>query len=160
MYTALKHYPVNPRPMIPRSPSVPFPGSITVDTDEFPRHGTTPETLARLKPAFVRDGSGTVTAGNASGINDGAAAVVLASKEAAAQLDCASHLARVVSWAQAGVDPAVMGMGPVPAIRKAVSTCTCALIAMHSPKCSLRLSLEPGNETSKIVARSQASTLA
>lgn len=96
-------------------------GSITVDTDEFPRHGTTPETLARLKPAFVRDGSGTVTAGNASGINDGAAAVVLASKEAAAQLDCASHLARVVSWAQAGVDPAVMGMGPVPAIRKALS---------------------------------------
>ena len=92
-----------------------------MDTDEFPRHGTTAEGLARLKPAFIRDGSGTVTAGNASGINDGAAAVVLASKETATQLGCTNLLARVVSWAQAGVDPAIMGMGPVPAIRKAVS---------------------------------------
>ena len=95
-------------------------GNTTVDTDEFPRHGTTAEVLAKLRPAFVKDGSGTVTAGNASGINDGAAAVVLASKETAAKLST-KPLAKIVAWAQAGVDPSVMGMGPLPAVRAAVS---------------------------------------
>ena len=95
-------------------------GSTVVDTDEFPRHGTTAEVLAKLRPAFIKDGSGTVTAGNASGINDGAAAVVLVSKEKAAKLS-AKPLAKIVAWAQAGVDPSVMGMGPVPAVRAAVS---------------------------------------
>ncbi len=95
-------------------------GPQTVKADEFPRHGTTVEALSRLKPAFIRDGSGTVTAGNASGINDGAAAVVLAPRKVADELG-ASRLARIVSWGQAGVDPSVMGLGPVPAIRKAVS---------------------------------------
>ena len=96
-------------------------GTTVVDTDEFPRHGTTPATLAKLRPAFLKDGSGTVTAGNASGLNDGAAAVVLASGEVALKLGIETPLAKVVSWAQAGVDPSVMGMGPVPAIRSAVS---------------------------------------
>ena len=94
-----------------------------MDTDEFPRHGTSVETLARLKPAFIKDGTGSVTAGNASGINDGAAAVVVASKQAASELlgSSSAPLARIVSWAQAGVDPSVMGLGPIPAIRSAVS---------------------------------------
>lgn len=91
-----------------------------MDSDEFPRHGTTVEVLAKLRPAFVKDGSGTVTAGNASGLNDGAAVVVLASGEAAAKLGT-TVMARVVSWAQAGVDPSIMGMGPVPAVKTAVS---------------------------------------
>lgn len=96
-------------------------GPSIVSSDEFPRHGTTTETLGKLKPAFIKDGSGTVTAGNASGLNDGAAAIVLVSKSMASQLGCPAPLARVVSWAQAGVDPSVMGLGPIPAIRKAVS---------------------------------------
>ena len=98
------------------------PGPVVVSADEFPRHGTTPETLGKLRPAFVRDGTGTVTAGNASGLNDGAAVVVLVSKSAAIKMGCSGPLARVVSWAQAGVDPSVMGLGPIPAVRKAVST--------------------------------------
>ena len=97
-------------------------GPVVVSTDEFPRHGTTSETLGKLRPAFIRDGTGTVTAGNASGLNDGAAAVVLVSKSAATEIGCSEPLARVVSWAQAGVDPSVMGLGPIPAVRKAVST--------------------------------------
>lgn len=97
-----------------------------MDTDEFPRHGTSVETLARLKPAFIKDGTGSVTAGNASGINDGAAAVVVASKPAASELlgkggSSGAPLARIVSWSQAGVDPSVMGLGPIPAVRSAVS---------------------------------------
>ncbi len=95
-------------------------GTTVVDTDEFPRHGTTVAALAKLRPAFIKDGSGTVTAGNASGINDGAAAVVLASRDKAQQLQ-ATPMARVVAWAQVGVDPAIMGMGPMPAIEAAVS---------------------------------------
>lgn len=91
-----------------------------MDSDEFPRHGTTVETLSKLKPAFASDGTGTVTAGNSSGMNDGAAAIVLASKDKVIELQC-TPLARVVSWAQAGVDPSVMGLGPIPAIQKAVS---------------------------------------
>jgi acetyl-CoA C-acetyltransferase len=88
-----------------------------VDTDEYPRSGTTAEALAKLKPAFKKDG--TVTAGNSSGINDGAAAVVVASAERAKGLGL-KPLARVVSYASAAVDPKVMGIGPVPAVRKAL----------------------------------------
>ena len=87
-------------------------GDIVVDTDEFPRHGTTAETLAKLKPAFAKDGS--VTAGNASGINDGAAAVIMMSERKASELGL-KPLARVRAYSSAGVDPKIMGMGPVPA---------------------------------------------
>ncbi|MEK9660789.1 MAG: acetyl-CoA C-acetyltransferase [Alphaproteobacteria bacterium] len=92
-------------------------GDVTVDADEYPRAGTTVETLAKLRPAFNKEG--TVTAGNASGINDGAAAIVLMS-DAAAKGNGVAPLARIVSWATAGVDPAVMGTGPIPASRKAL----------------------------------------
>ncbi len=88
-----------------------------VDTDEYPRPGTTAEALGRLKPAFKKDGS--VTAGNASGINDGAAALTIASGERARSLS-GQPLARIVGYASAGVDPSVMGLGPVPAVRKAL----------------------------------------
>ena len=87
-------------------------GTVTFDTDEYPRHGTTIEALAELKPAFSKDG--TVTAGNASGINDGAAAVLMMSARTAAQLG-ATPLARIKAYASVGVDPKTMGMGPVPA---------------------------------------------
>jgi acetyl-CoA C-acetyltransferase len=90
---------------------------VTVTDDEYPKHGTTAEALAKLRPAFKKDG--TVTAGNASGINDGAAAAVLMSAEEAAKRGITPR-ARIVSWAQAGVDPAVMGTGPIPATRKAL----------------------------------------
>jgi acetyl-CoA C-acetyltransferase len=83
--------------------------------DEFPRAGTTAETLAKLRPAFRKDG--TVTAGNASGINDGAAAVMVMSASRARELGLAP-MARVVSFGSAGVDPAIMGTGPIPAVRK------------------------------------------
>ncbi len=92
-------------------------GETIVDADEQPRHGTTVEVLAKLRPAF--DKNGTVTAGNASGINDGAAAVVLMTAAAAAERGLAP-LARIVSWATAGVDPAIMGTGPIPASRMAL----------------------------------------
>lgn len=92
-------------------------GDITVDQDEYPKHGTTAETLAKLKPAFSKDG--TVTAGNASGINDGAAALVLMTGKEAARRGL-TPIARVASWATAGVDPAIMGTGPIPASRKAL----------------------------------------
>src|SRR5579863_5477924 len=92
-------------------------GDTVVDTDEHPKHGTTVEVLAKLRPAF--DKNGTVTAGNASGINDGAAAVVLMTAEAAARRGL-TPLARIVSWATAGVDPAIMGTGPIPASRMAL----------------------------------------
>jgi acetyl-CoA C-acetyltransferase len=92
-------------------------GETTVDTDEHPKHGTTVEVLGKLRPAF--DKNGTVTAGNASGINDGAAAVVLMTTEAAARHGV-RPLARIVSWATAGVDPAIMGTGPIPASRMAL----------------------------------------
>jgi acetyl-CoA C-acetyltransferase len=90
---------------------------ITFDTDEYPRAGTTAEKLAGLKPAFKKDGS--VTAGNASGINDGAAAVVVATAERARKLG-GTPLAKILSFGSAGVDPAIMGMGPVPAVQKAL----------------------------------------
>ena len=92
-------------------------GETVVDTDEYPKHGTTADALAKLRPAF--DKNGTVTAGNASGINDGAAAVVLMSAEEAARRGI-KPLGRIVSWATAGVDPAVMGSGPIPASRAAL----------------------------------------
>ena len=86
--------------------------------DEHPRAGTTAENLARLKPAFQKE-AGTVTAGNASGINDGAAALVLASRERALLMELAP-MAEIVSYASAGVDPRYMGLGPVPAIERAL----------------------------------------
>ena len=93
-------------------------GEITrFDTDEHPRRNTTVQSLAGLKPAFKKDGS--VTAGNASGINDGAAALVVASEERARQLG-RTPLAKVISFASTGVAPAIMGMGPVDAVRKAL----------------------------------------
>jgi len=88
---------------------------IKVDTDEYPRPGTTAEKLGALKPAFKKDGS--VTAGNASGINDGAAAVVVTTGEKARQTG-KRPLARILSHVSTGVDPAIMGMGPVSAVRK------------------------------------------
>ncbi|MDB2125191.1 MULTISPECIES: acetyl-CoA C-acetyltransferase [Clostridium] len=90
---------------------------IIFDTDEFPRFGTTVEKLAKLKPAFVKDG--TVTAGNASGINDGAAAFVVMSAEKAAELGV-KPLAKIVSYGSKGLDPAIMGYGPFHATKKAL----------------------------------------
>ncbi len=92
-------------------------GETVVDTDEHPKHGVTVESLSGLRAAFDKDG--TVTAGNASGINDGAAAVVLMKADEAARRG-AQPLARIVSWATCGVDPAIMGTGPIPASRKAL----------------------------------------
>jgi acetyl-CoA C-acetyltransferase len=92
-------------------------GDIVVDTDEFPKHGTTFDGISKLRPAFAKDG--TVTAANASGINDGAAAVVLMKASEAAK-ENRKVLARIVSWAHAGVDPAIMGTGPIPASRAAL----------------------------------------
>ena len=89
--------------------------TIIVDTDEHPRPDTSPESLAKLRPAFKKDG--VVTAGNASGINDGAAAVVVMSKARADELGIKPRL-RMVARAEAGVEPALMGMGPIPAVRK------------------------------------------
>jgi len=93
-------------------------GDITIDADEYPKHGTTLDILQKLRPAFLKDG-GTVTAGNASGLNDGAAALTLMSAELAAKRGL-TPLARIVSWATAGVDPAIMGTGPIPASRAAL----------------------------------------
>jgi acetyl-CoA C-acetyltransferase len=93
-------------------------GDVVVDADEYPRHGATLDAMSKLKPAFAKDG--TVTAGNASGINDGAAAVVLMKASEAAKLG-KKPLARIVSWAHAGVDPAIMGTGPIPASRAALN---------------------------------------
>jgi acetyl-CoA C-acetyltransferase len=92
-------------------------GDIIVDADEYPKHGTTLEAVGKLRPAFSKEG--TVTAANASGINDGAAAVVLMKASEAAKAN-RKVLARIVSWAQAGVDPKIMGTGPIPASRAAL----------------------------------------
>jgi acetyl-CoA acetyltransferase family protein len=95
-------------------------GPATVfDRDEHPRPDTTLEQLAGLKPAFKRDASGSVTAGNSSGINDGAAALLVTSEAHARELGL-RPIARMVSSAVAGVDPATMGLGPIPASRKAL----------------------------------------
>ncbi len=93
-------------------------GDTVVDTDEYPKAGVTMDSIAKLRPAF--DKEGTVTAANASGINDGAAAVVLMKASEAAKLGH-TPLARIVSWAHAGVDPAIMGTGPIPASRAALA---------------------------------------
>jgi acetyl-CoA C-acetyltransferase len=92
-------------------------GDIIVDTDEYPRHGATLDAMAKLRPAFSKEG--TVTAGNASGLNDGAAAVVLMTAKEAERRGL-TPLARIASWATAGVDPAIMGSGPIPASRRAL----------------------------------------
>ena len=92
-------------------------GDVVVENDEYPKPETTFDVLQKLRPAFAKDG--TVTAGNASGINDGAAAAVVMSAAEAAKRGIAP-LARIVSWATAGVDPAIMGTGPIPASRKAL----------------------------------------
>jgi len=92
-------------------------GDVTVDKDEYIRHGATLDSMEKLKPAFMKDG--TVTAANASGLNDGAAALVLMTAEDARARGL-EPLARIASWATAGVDPAVMGTGPIPASRKAL----------------------------------------
>ena len=94
-------------------------GDTVFDTDEHPKFGTTIEKVAKLKPAFTRDG-GTVTAANASGINDSAAALVVMSKEKADELGI-KPLATIVSYATGGVDPSIMGVGPVPAVTKAMA---------------------------------------
>ena len=94
-------------------------GDTVFDTDEHPKFGTTLEKVAKLKPAFKRDG-GTVTAANASGINDSAAALVVMSKEKADELGI-KPLATIVSYATGGVDPSIMGVGPVPAVTKAMA---------------------------------------
>jgi acetyl-CoA C-acetyltransferase len=92
-------------------------GDVIVENDEYPRHGTTLDAMGKLRAAFEKEG--TVTAGNASGINDGAAAVVLM-KAADAAKEGKKIIARIVSWAQAGVDPSIMGTGPIPASRAAL----------------------------------------
>ena len=92
-------------------------GEVTVDQDEYIRHGATLEAMTKLRPAFTKDG--TVTAGNASGLNDGAAAVVLMTEKEAARRGLTA-LARIAGYATAGVDPALMGSGPIPASRKAL----------------------------------------
>ncbi|CAG03628.1 unnamed protein product, partial [Tetraodon nigroviridis] len=94
-------------------------GTLEVKVDEYPRHGSNVGSMSKLRPCFIKDSTGTVTAGNASGINDGAAAVVLMSQSEADKRGI-KPLARVVSSAQAGLEPAVMGAGPIPAIRTAV----------------------------------------
>jgi acetyl-CoA C-acetyltransferase len=92
-------------------------GDIVVDTDEYPKAGVTTDSIGKLRPAF--DKEGTVTAANASGINDGAAAVVLM-KASQAKKEGRPILARIASWAHAGVDPSIMGTGPIPASRAAL----------------------------------------
>ncbi|HEQ9720630.1 TPA: acetyl-CoA C-acetyltransferase [Streptococcus pyogenes] len=92
---------------------------LLIDQDEYPKFGTTVDKLAKLRPAFIKD-EGTVTAGNASGINDGAAAILLMSKEKAEELGL-PILAKITSYASAGVDPSIMGCGPIPATKKALA---------------------------------------
>src|SRR6202163_754569 len=92
-------------------------GDVVVDADEYPKHGTTLDQIAKLRPAFNKEG--TVTAANASGINDGAAALVLMKASEAAKAG-KKVLARIASWGQAGVDPSIMGVGPIPASRAAL----------------------------------------
>ncbi|HEP2113151.1 TPA: acetyl-CoA C-acetyltransferase [Streptococcus pyogenes] len=92
---------------------------LLIDQDEYPKFGTTVDKLAKLRPAFIKD-EGTVTAGNASGINDGAAAILLMSKEKAEELGL-PILAKITGYASAGVDPSIMGCGPIPATKKALA---------------------------------------
>ncbi|MBR5249395.1 MAG: acetyl-CoA C-acetyltransferase [Bacteroidales bacterium] len=102
--------------------------TIVFDTDEFPNRASTPEKMAKLKPAFKKDG--TVTAGNASGVNDGASFVLLASEDKVKELGL-TPMAEIVATGQGGVDPSVMGLGPVPAIRQALKRAGLPLSAME-----------------------------
>lgn len=124
--------------------------------DEHPKMDTTPESLAALKPAFLRDGTGTVTAGNSSGMNDGASAVVLMDEERCAELGC-NPLVRILATSSAGVDPAVMGLGPVPVIRQLLAKTGLKLedidlfelneaFAAQSLGCLIELGMGPGTE--------------
>jgi acetyl-CoA C-acetyltransferase len=103
--------------------------AVRVTRDEYPRAGTTAEKLAALKPAFAKDG--TVTAGNASGINDGAAALIVSTEQKARELG-QTPMARILSYATTGVDPMIMGMGPVAAMRKAVERAGLTLDALDA----------------------------
>jgi acetyl-CoA C-acetyltransferase len=103
--------------------------TITFDTDEYPNRATNEEKLARLRPAFKRDG-GSVTAGNSSGINDGASFVMVASEEAVKKYNL-KPLVEIVAVGQGGVDPSIMGMGPVPAIKNALSSANMKLSEME-----------------------------
>lgn len=129
--------------------------TFVVDTDEHPRPETTMESLSKLKPVFKFDGTGTVTAGNASGMNDGASAVVVMSEEKAAELG-KKPLVRIVSSASVGVDPRIMGVGPAYAIPKALKKAGLALediglfelneaFAAQSLGCLKLLNMEPGS---------------
>jgi len=130
--------------------------SFTVSADEHPKTDTTLESLASLRPAFLRDGTGTVTAGNASGMNDGASAIVLMSEEKANALNV-KPMANIVSWASAGVDPNVMGLGPVPATKKALERAGLTLkdidlfefneaFSAQSLGCLIELGIQPETE--------------
>ncbi len=130
--------------------------SFVFEVDEHPKSDTTLETLSKLKPAFKRDGSGTVTAGNSSGMNDGASAVVVMTEEKAKELGL-TPLVEIVSMASAGVDPRYMGLGPVPAIRKALAKAGLALtdidlielneaFAAQSLGCLKELGMDRGSE--------------
>jgi acetyl-CoA C-acetyltransferase len=138
-------------------------GDTTIAKDEYPRAGTTSEKLAALNPAFKKDG--TVTAGNASGINDGAAALVVASKERIARTG-EKVLARVLSYASTGIDPAIMGMGPVEATKKAVDRAGLTMAAIDLFELneafasqSLAVAHELGLDTSKVNVRGGAIAL-
>lgn len=130
--------------------------SFIFDTDEHPKPDTNLDKLAVLKPAFLRDGTGTVTAGNSSGMNDGASAVVLMTEERAYELGC-RPLVKVVTTAAAGVDPNVMGLGPVPAVRKALKLAGLELadidlfefneaFSAQALGCLIELGMGPGTE--------------
>ena len=125
------------------------------DTDEHPKPDTTLEKLAKLRPAFLRDGTGSVTAGNASGMNDGASAVVVMGEDIAKARGI-KPLVRIVSSATAGVDPNVMGLGPVPATRLALQRAGLKLediglfelneaFAAQSLGCLIELGMAPGS---------------
>lgn len=130
-------------------------GETVVSADEHPKLDSSVEGLGRLKPAFLFDGNGTVTAGNASGMNDGASAVVVMEESHAAALGC-SPLVRIVATATVGIDPTVMGLGPVPAIRKLLAKTGLGLsdiglfelneaFAAQSLGCLIELGMEPGS---------------
>ena len=136
-------------------------GSFIFDTDEHPKIDTTQENLSKLKPVFLRDGSGTVTAGNSSGMNDGASSVILMEENTAKNLGC-KPLVRIVASAVSGVDPNVMGLGPVPATKKALEIAGLSLsdidlfefneaFSAQTLGCLIELGMEPGTELYKRV---------
>jgi acetyl-CoA C-acetyltransferase len=130
-------------------------GSFIFDTDEHPKTDTTMESLSKLKPAFLYDGTGTVTAGNASGMNDGASAVIVMDEQRADELGTAK-LVRIVAQATAGVDPLVMGIGPVYSTQRALERAGLSLedidlfelneaFAAQSLGCLIELGMQPGS---------------